>query len=739
MRAWFPASLLVLSWSAGALAQTGSKVDFKRDVQPLLKQYCISCHGPSQQMNGFRLDRRSAAMKGGGTRIVIVPGKSDISRFYLRLIATNGTMPPTGRLSDADIALFKNWIDQGAQWPDDVSGDSEPPPVNSGAVRIMNALRQGDEATFKTELKNNPASAHARGTGGSTPLMYAALYGTTESLRELLTLGADPNDANNESATALMWAVDSVDKVRLLLDSGARVDARADDGRTPLLIAAGRRGSTDVVKALLDRGANASYAAGRTTALSLAARAGDDSSMRLLIEHGANLKGDAATALDSAIRAACTACVDLVIAAAGPKAMGESLISQAQFGKIEAVRMFLQRGADVNTKNGTGLTPLLAACDTDAPSVELVRLLLDSGADVAARMSDGKTALNLARRRNNTNLVNLLRKAGARDDSSELTTVVSTQTVRTNNSVVSAVETSLPLLQNSDTTFARRSGCVSCHNNSLTAVTVEAARSAGFAVDERIARDQLEWSGRYAEIWREALLRGAFNGAQDAASYTLVGMAAARYGADAATDALAYFIKGMQMPNGQWRALSLRPPIEYSDITTTATSIRALRTFAPKPHKAEYDSAVQKAATWLMHAEAYATEERAFQLLGLKWADADLRRESVKTMATALLAEQQSDGGWAPLPGMQSDAYATGQALVALHDAGSLSTKAAAYKRGVEYLLQTQLEDGSWHVTTRSTPAQPYFESGFPHGKDQFISIAASNWATLALIFAKPD
>jgi hypothetical protein len=39
-------------------------------------------------------------------------------------------------------------------------------------------------------------------------------------------------------------------------------------------------------------------------------------------------------------------------------------------------------------------------------------------------------------------------------------------------------------------------------------------------------------------------------------------------------------------------------------------------------------------------------------------------------------------------------------------------------------------------VTSRSTPVQPYFESGFPHGKDQFISIAASNWATMALILA---
>jgi hypothetical protein len=138
----------------------------------------------------------------------------------------------------------------------------------------------------------------------------------------------------------------------------------------------------------------------------------------------------------------------------------------------------------------------------------------------------------------------------------------------------------------------------------------------------------------------------------------------------------------------------------------------------------------------LIDAETYGTEERAFQLLGLKWAGMDVRKDLIKLMAAALIADQQPDGGWAPLPGMRSDAYSTGQALVALHEAGALSATDSTYKLGVEYLLQTQLHDGSWHVATRSTPGQPYFESGFPHGKDQFISIAASNWATMALIIA---
>src|SRR5439155_24846117 len=97
-----------------------------------------------------------------------------------------------------------------------------------------------------------------------------------------------------------------------------------------------------------------------------------------------------------------------------------------------------------------------------------------------------------------------------------------------------------------------------------------------------------------------------------------------------------------------------------------------------------------------------------------------------------------ADGGWAQLPDMETDAYATGTALVALHQAGGLAMRAAAYHKGLRYLMASQLEDGSWHVKTRSKPIQTYYESGYPHGEDQFISINAAGWATTALELALP-
>jgi squalene cyclase len=101
-----------------------------------------------------------------------------------------------------------------------------------------------------------------------------------------------------------------------------------------------------------------------------------------------------------------------------------------------------------------------------------------------------------------------------------------------------------------------------------------------------------------------------------------------------------------------------------------------------------------------------------------------------------LIKQQRKDGGWAQLDSLQSDAYATGSVLVTLHEAAGLSVKDETYQRGVEFLLKTQKSDGSWHIASRSRPFQTYFESGFPHGKDQWISSAGTSWATMALLLA---
>ena len=99
-----------------------TRVDFVREIQPLLAQHCYSCHGPDQSENDLRWDVKSAALKGGSSGPAIVPGHSAESRM-IQLVAgleKNLVMPKKGdRLTPDQIGLLRAWIDQGAAWPDE--------------------------------------------------------------------------------------------------------------------------------------------------------------------------------------------------------------------------------------------------------------------------------------------------------------------------------------------------------------------------------------------------------------------------------------------------------------------------------------------------------------------------------------------------------------------------------------------------------------------------------------------
>jgi hypothetical protein len=379
----------------------------------------------------------------------------------------------------------------------------------------------------------------------------------------------------------------------------------------------------------------------------------------------------------------------------------------------------------------------MLAAASDALPVDAITLLLARGADVNAATPKGETALTYAKMRGKTPVVDALVEAGAKDAPAPS---LATPSPSPAASVRAAVERSLPLLQQNDVTFLKKAGCVSCHNNTLTAVTVATARAQGIAVNDTIARQQLKTIGAYIETWRERALQGlAIPGDADTVSYILLGMAAEKYPADAATGAMAQLLRRQQFADGRWRIFAHRPPLESNDIQVTATSMRALQVYAPRDARAEYQRTIDRAAAWLARATPMTTEERAFQLLGLGWSGA--ARDVTQKAARLLVAEQRPDGGWAQIPSIASDAYATGQALVALRESGAVAAGDPAFKRGVEFLMKTQSADGSWFVHTRAFRIQPHFESGFPYGGDQFISAAATNWAThaLALAYVKPS
>jgi len=118
------------------------------------------------------------------------------------------------------------------------------------------------------------------------------------------------------------------------------------------------------------------------------------------------------------------------------------------------------------------------------------------------------------------------------------------------------------------------------------------------------------------------------------------------------------------------------------------------------------------------------------QLLGLVWAGA--KRPLRETRIRELKSLQRPDGGWGQTPNLLSDAYATGQVLYALHELGEPAAD-SVIQRGIAFLLRAQAEDGTWYVKSRAMKIQPYFESGFPYGDDQWISQSGTAWAAMAL------
>lgn len=115
-------------------------------------------------------------------------------------------------------------------------------------------IRNNDLTTLSKLIRNR--GPKTRDVRGNSPLMYAAVVGSLESMRLLLDQGADPNAPNDFAATPLMWCAGDAAKVRLLLSRGAKVDARSKLGRTPLLIAAAYDGMTEAARLLIEKGAD---------------------------------------------------------------------------------------------------------------------------------------------------------------------------------------------------------------------------------------------------------------------------------------------------------------------------------------------------------------------------------------------------------------------------------------------------------------------------------------------------
>ena len=626
--------------------------------------------------------------------------------------------------------------------------------------RYYQAIRNNDLASLRGLLKTS--DVNTKDQRETTPLMYAAAYGSLDAMKALLSSGADVNAKNAFDATALLWSANDLAKVRLLVSKGADVNARSKQGRTPLIVAASHDGGSEVVKFLLEKGADISARDGAgSTALVAATEANDTATVRLLVQKGAdvNVAGvfyEGATGGQTPLmNAAAHGNVDvikmLLAKGAGINATGSAeglrvkngpialgmytpLLLASSFASPEAVKLLLDAGAKPNAQDVRGMTPLMLAVASDRADPSVIRLLLDHGADPGIPSKLGESSRDWARKFGNAEILKLLNI----DRASSAAPVLRPSAEHKSENAREAVEKSLALLQQTSGSFFREGGCVACHAQNLTGLAVSVARANGARIDETAAEEQLKTVKRqFASADQILLQRMDTPGGVDLVMYPVLQLAAEHAAPDRAVDAMIHNIAGQQRSGGNWHVPGIaRPPMEDGDFSRTAIALRCLSLYPFPGRKAEFDQRIALAAAWLKSASPQTTEDRNMQLLGLKWANAD--RRSLEESLKQLMGLQHSDGGWSQTPNLASDAYATGQVLYTMHDLGIPATD-PAYRSGVAYLLSTQREDGSWYVRSRAPKFQPYFQSGFRYDHDQWISSAATAWAVMGLSYAVPE
>ncbi len=296
----------------------------------------------------------------------------------------------------------------------------------------------------------------------------------------------------------------------------------------------------------------------------------------------------------------------------------------------------------------------------------------------------------------------------------------------------------IALLQSSQKSWYTKQSCSSCHQQVFPAIALRRAREHGLAVNEDIARRDVAKSvDGYSNLDRAVQYTHVIDPSMDDA-FHLVGAEAAGVRPNIVTAVYARTVAQYQKPEGYWPTIDVRPPQSASFITATAVSARAIQLYHHRSLEADTRVRLEHARAWLTAQKPTDTEERTFQLLGLYWSGAS--KTELSKLAEDLARTQRDDGGWNTVTGRGSDAYSTGEALIALHDAGGMPSSDAVWSRGLRFLMDSQKPDGSWHVVSRLHPpasvSPPYFETGYPYGHDQFISAMGAAWAIMALATA---
>ena len=305
-----------------------------------------------------------------------------------------------------------------------------------------------------------------------------------------------------------------------------------------------------------------------------------------------------------------------------------------------------------------------------------------------------------------------------------------------------AIEGGLRIVQKGAENYPKNRDCFSCHHQTLPMLAMHDASEAGISINEALMKDQVQFTRDLFEDRLDSITDGkSLGGRSLTAGYLLWSFELGGVPKDNFSDAFVSYILKQQKKEGNWDVQTNRPPSEESKIHTSYFAIYYMNYFARGADlQKKVKAAIAKARPWIIDSKPHSQEDFNGKFKALIALDAPA--QDIKAARQELLKRQRKDGGWAQLADMNSDAYATGQTLHALVT-GTLPSERdseffMAIDRARSYLIRTQKDDGSWFVKSRSKPIQKLFDNGDPHGKDQFISMAATSWATAALAKSVP-
>ena len=289
--------------------------------------------------------------------------------------------------------------------------------------------------------------------------------------------------------------------------------------------------------------------------------------------------------------------------------------------------------------------------------------------------------------------------------------------------------------------------CFACHHQTLPMLAMTEAARAGLDLDQTWLDSQADTTHAYFEERIDDMNAGDHvPGGSTTVGYGMWALRLAKRPSDSTTSAITTYLLKIQgaarqksaadpdltrLANARWTTSCRRPPMQGSDVADTVLALIGMEHYATAEQRVRLAESRAAAEKWLAQAPLVTQEDRIWRLRGLHELHGDAGAKDA--VRRAIDRAQNQDGGWGASADQVSDAFSTGETLFVLCETGT-PPEDVMIKRARDYLIRTQLDDGSWLVKSRvEKKAQPYFENGDPHGADQFLSTAATAWATAAL------